>query len=206
MSAKRGRRGEARRLSTPLVLAVASAMICTGIVAWWLSHDGAQGPAAHGRGAGDGGMPADTDTPEHTAEAFLDAWRKRDHERALALSVGAASNAVVQRRAEDDQLTEHERALKEQVWDEMARESLHLKIRDSRQLEQGRLLLRGIAEGEFLDNPYRRRITFVLTPKGERWRVADMQLGEILTELPGLLELDPSRDPGRIEPQGEDVP
>jgi len=205
MSGPRGRKRLQRRVSTPLVLALASAMVSTGLAAWWLSRDPDPDASTDGEVAGRD-LPADTSSPERAAEAFLDAWRKRDHDRALSLSTGAARDAVIERRDEDAHATEHEKELKEQVWDQMARQPLHLQIRESRDLDDGGLFLRGIAEGEFLGNPYRRKIAFVLEPDGEQWKVTDMKLGDILTKMPDLTNLDPSRDPGHIDPQGQDVP
>lgn len=205
MAAKGARRRRQRRISGPIVLALASAMVCVGVAAVWLSRNGPE-PSAHQAVAPDGGVRVDTSTPERAAETFLDAWRKRRHEAALAVCTGAARRKVEARQARDRRLDEHERALKEQVWDRMARESLKLEVRESRKLPAGRLLLAGEAVGEFLDHPYRREVTFVLEPQGERWKVADVEFGEILSEMPDLLEVDPDRDPGAIEVQGSDVP
>ena len=51
-------------------------------------------------------------------------------------------------------------------------------------------VLIGIAEGTFLDQPYEREMEFVLRPEAEVWRVEGFHFGEILTEVPRLLELE----------------
>ena len=178
---------EPRRLSTPLVLALTSAMICVGVAGFLLRG----GPEPEEQPADT--LPAivvDDTTPERAAESFLDAWRRREHEVAADLSVGEARAAVDERAARDAAMSDHERELKRQGWDAMAAERLGLAIREAEQLEGGRMALRGIAEGTFLDQPYEREMEFVLRPEAEVWRVEGFHFGEILTEVPRLLELE----------------
>lgn len=193
-----------RRIPTAVVLAVASTMVSIGIVAVLVAQSGGRDPVETApRGSR---VEVDATTPERAAESFLDAWRKREHDIALSLADGRAKNRVLERQAEDAALTEEERALKVQVWDSMAEGRLRFAIRESEALPGGRLALRGTAEGEFLGRPYRRDMEFTVTGGGESWKVVDFRFGEILTDVPGSLEIDPARDPGAIEPRGEDVP
>ncbi len=122
----------------------------------------------------------DMSTPERAAETFLDAWRKRDHRAALAASTGIARETVTARQRRDRQLSEAERALKEQVWDAMAAARLALMIEVSEDLEGGGIHLRGTAEGEFLAEAYVREVRFTVMPDGDRWLVADFEFGAIL--------------------------
>ncbi|MBX3247207.1 MAG: hypothetical protein KF901_08505 [Myxococcales bacterium] len=171
------------RLSTPLVLAVASAMICVGLVGF-LWRGGATEPAPE-RPA----LLVDDSSPERAAESFLDAWRKRAHDAALALSTGDARERVLARQRADAQLGEHERALEAEVWQTLASSRLGLQLRESERLPDERLALRGIASGEFLGEPYEREVEMVVAPADEgRWRVERFDFGDILTEPPRVLQ------------------
>ncbi len=174
------------RVSTPVVLTLVSAMMSVGVLAL-LATRGNE-PAAPD--------PAVTrvdvldDTPEHVAESFLDAWRKREHDVAARLATGSALARVRARAAEDEALAGPERELKQKVWDAMAADRLAFFVEESERLPRGRLALRGTAEGTFLDAPYERALEFVTAPEGEAWRVEDLTFGPILSEVPELLKLE----------------
>ncbi|MEM1414986.1 MAG: hypothetical protein AAGH15_08800 [Myxococcota bacterium] len=174
-----------KRLSTPVVLALASGMLSVGIIALLAVRDA------------DAPTPIDIsrvrvidDTPEHVAESFLDAWRKREHAIAAGLATGPALEAVELRRVADAALARSERELKQKVWDAMATERLDFFVEESERLPEGRLALRGTAEGTFLDQPYERQLEFVTAPSGEVWRVEAVTFGPILSDVPELLRLN----------------
>jgi hypothetical protein len=215
-----------KKIPGALVLAISSAMVSLGVVAYL-----AAGPAApEPREPKPPPVTVDTGTPVATAESFLDAWRKRRHDIALGLSLGPAHQAVRERQAADARLSEEEYAIKEQVWDRMAhsRLSLHVDRREALRDESpkaaggapaaapptgaetdiaprngdpraptGSVLLRGRATGQFLGKPYEREIEFVLARDAERWKVSHMDLGTITSEVPKMLQLGPAPDPTR---------
>ena len=193
-----------RRLSTPLVLAVASAMISIGLIAWLgtCGDAGTASPDARSPNALD--VEVDTSTPALAAESFLDAWRKRAHRDALVLSTGEAHAAVEARASRDDQLSDEERAAKQQIWNAMAETRLQLMVDSSEDLPEGRVLIQGTAEGEFLERPYERRVSFVLSQTDGAWKVERIEFGEIVSDVPEFLELDDSvgRDPSEFEVRG----
>lgn len=195
-----------RRLPVPLVLAAASAMVCVGIVAWALSRPGAVDPEPSSAETPE--VRVDTSSPSLAAESFLDAWRKRAHGTASELSVGDARAAVDNRKRSDDLMSPEERAAKQQIWDQLADSRLALMVDQSEELRDGRVVIHGTAEGAFLEHEYARRIDFVLRRVDGQWKVEDMQLGDITSDVPDFLEIDPSvgRDPSEFEIRGEDVP
>ena len=69
-----------------------------------------------------------TRTPEAAAESFLDAYRRREHATALALSVGDAHAQASARMERDERATPEERAAKEQLWDKMAAPRLRFVV------------------------------------------------------------------------------
>jgi hypothetical protein len=190
-------RGVDRRIPTPLVLAAASAMVSVGAVAAYVALYGVPGASGGPEGAQDGTrVDVRARSPGEAAESFLDAWRKRAHDVALELSTGPARRSVLKRRKADEQLSKHQRQLKDQVWDEMASSRLDVRVRQTDELENGRLRLQGTAEGRFLDRPYERRISFELVSEEDRWIVWRMELGEILTEVPDFLHLGQGKAQG----------
>jgi hypothetical protein len=193
------------KLPTAAVLAAASAMVSVGLVAFFASRP-ADAPAAD--------PPAvraamDRTTPERAAESFLDAWRKRDHEAALALSRGEANDAARTRAQADAALGDEERELKRQLWDAMAATRLALVVKESETLEGGRVAVRGVADGKFLGKEYRRQVDFVVAPAASGtdgdWVVERMGLGPILSDMPDILSLPPprQREPGPSLPSHE---
>ena len=175
-----------KRVSTPIVLALVSGMLSVGVVALLAARSASSPdePANASR------VRVLDDTPEHVAESFLDAWRKREHDVALALSVGPAQARVRARQATDAALAGPERELKQKVWDAMATERLEFFVEESERLPEDRLALRGTAEGTFLDAPYERALEFITAPSGDAWRVEDLTFGPILSEVPELLKLE----------------
>ncbi len=177
------------RLPTPLVLAATSAMVCVGLVGMWASRAPAEDGERSAATAPNATFVVDASTPERAAESFLDAWRRRAHDTAARLSVGPALEQVRARAQRDARMSDHERELKAQVWDAMASERLRLRLRSAENLDGGGLHIEGVAEGSFLGHPYSRAVEFTLRPEGDEWRVADFAFGEILSELPGSLDL-----------------
>ena len=98
---------------------------------------------------------------------------------------------VDERAAADEALSESERDLKRQVWDAMAASRLSLYLNESENLEGGRLRLSGTAEGEFLERPYERAMDYVMSETSEGWRVESVAFGEILSDVPDVLRLEP---------------
>jgi hypothetical protein len=64
-------------------------------------------------------------------------------------------------------------------------------VDESERLGETRMTLRGVAVGEFLDRPYEREMEFLLEREGERWLVAEMTTGAILSDVPEVLNLAP---------------
>jgi len=179
--------GPKKRLNTPLVLAAASAMLCAGIIAL------ASAPPPEeitNEPLPDNAVLVDRTTAERVAESYLDAWRKREHAVASSISRGAALAAVQARAAEDEAMSPHERELKRQVWDAMARTRLRLMLDEATNLEGGAVELVGTAEGEFIGEPYVRQVRFVCAPTAEdEWIVEQAEFGDILTPTPRILHL-----------------
>ena len=192
------------RLPTALVLSVASGMISVGAIAWWTATVEPEAPSEP-IASRPVTVHVDRSTAERAAESFLDAWRKREHSTALALSAGEARRAVLQRQRRDAEMTDEELELKRTLWDEMATERLRLSLSSSEHLPEGRLRLTGRASGTFLGNAYERELAFVLFEQEDQgWTVEDMQLGAILSPMPQLPPGD--RDPAALPMQGDDVP
>ena len=177
---------EGRRLSTPVVLTLVSAMVSVGVVALLIARGGED----ETRDPTGGRVELVDDTPEHAAESFLDAWRKREHATAARLATGPALARVRARQSADAALAGPERELKQKVWDAMATERLAFFVEESERLPRGRLALRGTAEGTFLDAPYERALEFITVPEGDAWRVEDLTFGPILSDVPELLKLE----------------
>ncbi|MEM9190344.1 MAG: hypothetical protein AAGF12_14260 [Myxococcota bacterium] len=171
----------AGRIPTPLVVALSAVMVAVGVVALF------GGGMLRDVEAWEPRVEADRRLPETAAESFLDAWRKREHDVCLALSTGELADQVQGRRADDKNLGPEERAVKEAVWDQMAASRLRLQIEESTDLPGGKIALRGRAVGEFLQQPYEREVLFVVLEGNDGHRVAEMHLGEILSEVPEFL-------------------
>jgi hypothetical protein len=170
------------RVSTPLVLAAASAMLTIGFVVWWGSRPPPPPPRPHVRNA----LVVDDRTPERAAQTFYDAWRRRQWPQALAVSVGTAHQAVLRKQARDAELQGDDRVVAERMWEALARAPLTLALDEADGINGEPLTLRGTAEYMFVNRPYRRRVEFVVVNQDSKYRVREMRLGEVLTELPAL--------------------
>jgi hypothetical protein len=194
-----------RRLSTPVVLAIASGMISIGVVAVLATRSGDEVEAEVPTSPRE--IPVDTRTPEAAAETFLDAWRKREHAICRELAVHQALDAVVLREAQDAALSDEEREVKARVWDTMATSRLGLQIAESENAADGSIILRGAAVGDFLGRDYEREVEFTMVRVGEDWKVARMGLGDILSDVPDFLDVPgETYDPSEFETPEEDVP
>ncbi len=174
MSAEGERAPKDKRLSTPLVLALVSAMLCAGLVGM-LWNVGSE-PAIE---VDELPTPVDVDdrTPEAAAETFLDAWRKRDHAVAEALAIGDALDQVRSRRERDGAGADPQL---EKIWNEMAANRLEFAVDTAENLDGGDMRLIGVAEGTFLGQPYAREVAFVMHETPDGWRVQSIVFGEIL--------------------------
>lgn len=166
-----------RRVPAALVLATSSAMVSVGIVAWLVTRPG--GDAERAAEAQAAQVRIETQSPESAAESFLDAWRKRRFDLGRQLSRGAA-RAMVEDRASASEDYPQEMLDLQKAWDVLADSRLGYVVSRSEQLEGGRVQLDGVAQGEFVKKPYRRRVGFVCVREGGRWLVEEMHLGEIL--------------------------
>ncbi len=174
------------RISGPLVLALASGMFSIGVLLL-LNRDYSQYAPEVPESSR---VELRLDSAEATAETFLDAWRKREHPVARHLSTGPARNQVDARAAEDASLEDEEHEVKHQVWDVISSSRLTYVVDERQPQGDGVVLLRGRATGDFLGRPYERRVGFVMQERGDEWRVAEMVLGDHLTEVPGFLQGD----------------
>ncbi len=172
------------RISTPVVLAAASAMIAVAVVVWASTREG-DAPPAPPRPR-DETLVVDDTSPERVAISFYDAWRRRRWSEALAVSTGNARESVLLKQARDARLPDDERVVVERMWDALARAPLELVLDEAEMPPGDQVVLRGTAQYEFVNRPYRRRVEFVVVPSARRFRVAEMQLGEVLTPLPEI--------------------
>ncbi len=164
-----------RRLPTPLVLALVSAMVCAGLVGM-LWNVGSKPDLD----VDELPTPVDVDdrTAEAAAESFLDAWRKRDHAVAEALAVGQALDQVRSRRDRDGVAADPQL---EKIWDQMAADRLEFAVDSAENMNgDGDLRLIGVAEGTFLKQPYAREVAFEMHETPDGWRVRSITFGEIL--------------------------
>jgi len=175
------------RISTPVVLTVASSMLVIGGIGFFYAGDG--GPTRD-----DESLPSDyvalsidDTTPERVAESFLDAWRRRAWDQAASISIGEAHEAVLTKQASDDEVDSTDRAMARQVWDRLAGAPLEVEFVRSDRTAAGGFELHGIASYDFMNAPYRRQMNWIVRPEGELWRVEVMETGEVLTEIPDLL-------------------
>jgi hypothetical protein len=175
-----------RRISTPVVLTVASSMLVIGGIGFFYAGDG--GPVR------DDSLPSnyvaltiDDRTPERVAESFLDAWRRRAWDQAASISVGEAHAAVLTKQAGDAEVEGADRVMAREVWDRLAGAPLEVEFVRSDRTAAGGFELHGIASYDFMNAPYRREMNWIVLPEGELWRVEVMETGEVLTDIPDLL-------------------
>lgn len=177
-----------KRVSAPMVLAGASAMVAVGIVALMVVQAPQAAEVEHADRAARAETRVDDRTAEAAAESFLDAWRRREWDIAEGLSTGLALGEVQTKRARDDDVVDEDREMAEQVWRQLAASPLQVFFTRSETLEADqRIALHGIAAYELVGHPYRREMSFVVVRQGEVWRVEEMTSGRVLTELPSLL-------------------
>lgn len=173
-----------KTLPAPLVLALASAMLAIGAAAYYVSRPEPVTVAA------DAGTTAPRATRElgderSISETYLDAWRKRDHETALAVSEGQAHGEALARQQAEERLDPAQRAATAGAWSAMATSRLRFVEERRRDLGDGRVYLEGRAEGTFLGRPYVRRVGFEVARRPEGLRVLRMDLGSAMGEDDG---------------------
>jgi hypothetical protein len=182
-----------KRIPTPLVLALASAFLSVGGIAIWVSQRGNEITPAERSSAQ---VRIDASTPERAAESFLDAWRKREFDRAQRISIGEARAAVEAKIASDNELGDGAREEYQQIWATLAADRLRFLPEESENMPNGRLALRGVAQGDFAGRDYRRVMEFILVQQGDHWVVEEMTPGAILSDIPDILEVDPGAKAG----------
>lgn len=177
------------RVSTPVVLATASTMLAIGLIAMVsMSGRSGAGGAIHADAGPDFvALVIDDRTPERAAESYLDAWRRRAWDQAELVAIGEARARAAEKRAADAEIDPVDRAMARDVWARLAGAPLEVQFTQSDVLEGGGLLLHGIASYEFMNEPYRREMSWVVRPEGELWRVESMEAGDVLTEIPEIL-------------------
>lgn len=172
-----------RRLSTPLVLSAASAMLAIAAVIFF----GLQAPeAAVQQDDEPGGLRIDDSSPERAAESFYDAWRRRRWPEADRLSTGEARRQVHTKQASDEAMEHDDRIIAERGWEALAAAPLELHIEQVDMEPNDRFVLHAVAEYEFVGSPYRRRVVMNVRGTEDGYRVERMELGEVLTELPPM--------------------
>ena len=185
------------RFSTPVVLAMSSTMIFVGVVAYVVARTPGQVRQERVARATRAALHTDDRTPEAAAESFLDAWRRRAWREADALAVGEARARVATKREADAAVGPEQRAQAAQVWDALASAPLEVLFERSEEREAGQWLLSGVAAYDFVGQPYRREVEFLVAPVRAddgttRYRVARMVPGRVTTPLPDVL--DPEGD------------
>ncbi|MCA9609841.1 MAG: hypothetical protein KC619_29790 [Myxococcales bacterium] len=172
-----------RRLSTPLVLAAASAMLAiAGVIFFGLQSR----PPEVQQDEEPGGLRIDDSSPERAAESFYDAWRRRRWPEADRLSVGEARHQVHQKQASDEGMNHDDRIIAERGWEALAAAPLDLHIEQVDMEPNDRFVLQAVAEYELVGAPYRRRVTLRVRGTPDGYRVERMDLGDVLTELPPM--------------------
>lgn len=173
MSTPERSQSQPRTLPTPVVLALASVMLSVGVAGFGTGR-------IDGCGAKDPSLPVvrlHLTTPQGAAETYLDAWRKRRFDLAADVSVEEAHGTASQ-RARTEALLEDDAVLK--LWRQLADKRLDLDVRETEYPSDDRVILHGLATGEFMKRPYLREVTFETVQRREQWLVARMQLGSIL--------------------------
>lgn len=165
------------RIPTPLVLVLSGTMLAIGALAFLSPHLGE--PDEESLEPLPGATPPPVDvrdgTPEAVAETFLDAWRKRDYEVAMALSVARAAAEVEARRRRENAMTEQERETAAQLWNTMAEHRLTLEIHDRQAPDDDHLVLAAVARGRFLNQDYANAVRFELRrDSAGGWKVEAM--------------------------------
>jgi len=177
-----------RRIPTPVVLAAASSMLAVGGLAMVsiATPSGARDDELT-EGPDFVALVIDDRTPERAAESYLDAWRRRAWDQAELVAIGEARARAAEKRAADAEVDPVDRAMARDVWTRLAGAPLEVEFTRSDALEGGGILLSGVASYEFMNEPYRREMSWVVRPEGELWRVESMEAGDVLTEIPDIL-------------------
>lgn len=178
-----------KRISTPMVLAGASAMVTVGLAAMYaidvpteLAEDEAQRQEY-------AALVIDDRTPERVAESYLDAWRRRAWDQAAAISIGVAHDRALTKQAMDQDVHREDRVMAREVWERLASAPLEVDFQGAENLDdRGGLYLHGIASYDFMNHPYRREVSWVVRPEGSLFRVESMENGRVLTSIPDILE------------------
>ena len=169
----------AARIPTPLVLVLSGTMVAIGAAAYLSAHDGSSGREEDETIVPDNPPPpvdVRRGTPEAVAETYLDAWRKRDYEIAMSLSVARAAAAVEARRRRENAMTPLERETAAALWNGMAAHRLTLEIHDRHAEGDDHVTLAAVARGTFLNQDYANAVRFELR-RGEDggWKVESME-------------------------------
>lgn len=179
---------KAKRVSTPVVLTAASSMLAIGVIGFYYAGEGPAGEAEPDLPDNYVALSIDDRTPERVASSFLDAWRRRAWDQAEQISIGEAHEEVLNKRIADAEIDPVDRVMARDVWERLAGAPLEVEFVRSDRVDGGGLYLHGVAAYDFMNQPYRREMSWVVRPEGELWRVERMELGEVLTEIPDLLE------------------
>ncbi|MFO0681707.1 MAG: hypothetical protein U0234_06640 [Sandaracinus sp.] len=178
-----------KRISGPLVLAASSAMIAVGIAALFaidVPDEVAEDEAAREEYAA---LVIDDRTPERVAESYLDAWRRRAWDQAASISIGEAHERALTKQAMDQDVEHDDRVMAREVWERLASSPLSFEWQRAEVLDdRGGLYLHAIASYQFMGHPYRRMMSWVVRPEGELFRVERMENGQVLTEIPDILQ------------------
>jgi hypothetical protein len=178
-----------RKLSTPLVLAVASAMVTIGIVALYAIDVPAEMAEEQAQREEYAALVIDDRTPERVAQSYLDAWRRRAWDQAASISIGEAHERAVTKQAMDQNVQHEDRVMAREVWERLAGAPLVVDFQRAESLDSvGGLYLHGVASYDFMNEPYRREVSWVVRPEGSLFRVERMENGRVLTAIPAILE------------------
>lgn len=165
------------RIPTPLVLVLSGTMLAIGAAAFLSPHLGGETDAPDEELPGSVRPEVDVrrGTPEAVAETFLDAWRKRDYEVAMALSVARAAAEVEARRRRESAMSEQERETAAMLWNTMAEHRLTLEIHQRETPDDNHVVLAAVARGHFLNQDYANAVRFELRRDTDgEWKVEAM--------------------------------
>lgn len=177
------------KVSTPLVLAIASGMLVIGLIPMLMSGSGGATPHIDADAGPDFvALVIDDRTPERAAESYLDAWRRRAWDQAELVAIGDARARAAEKREMDAEVDPVDRAMARDTWARLAGAPLEVEFTRSEALAGGGLMLHGIASYQFMNEPYCREVTWIVRLEGDLWRVESMELGAILTVIPEILE------------------
>ena len=164
---------KARRIPTPLVVALASVIVSAGVVALVFSRS--DDPTVV--------SPAPTNqpnpgTPEATALGFVNAWQTFRYERAHELSTGDARSRVDQTIARESGYSDDQREIAEQLRQAMQSLRCRLGAHTNERIDDGRTIVRatirctGAGSTEF-----ERDDAYTLLRVDGAWRVAAWEPG-----------------------------